>query len=188
MLDRVLRRSLLSPSPRWRGEGRGEGRFFEFGQEPLENPIQIFDDVVVPDADHAITEGAKRAVAMPVFRAFRVLAAVVLDNQAPLTTKAPSLTLPRERGRKGWGQRSIGSWRTNLKPPSRRARMRVHNVNSAGVSARRSDRARSAGFSSLRRDAVIPLPKRLPLTLPSPRKRGEGIDTLSALELPLTLR
>ena len=27
-----------------------------------------------------------------------------------------------------------------------------------------------------------------PLTLPSPRKRGEGIDTLSPLELLLTLR
>jgi hypothetical protein len=59
---------------------------FEFRQEPLENPVQIFDDIVVPDADHAITEGAKRAVAMPVFGAFRVLAAVELDNQSPLTT------------------------------------------------------------------------------------------------------
>jgi len=52
----------------------------------LENPVQIFDDIVVPDAEHAITESAQRAVAMPVFRAFRVLAPVELDNQAPLTT------------------------------------------------------------------------------------------------------
>ena len=50
----------------------------------MENPVQIFDDVVVPDADHAITEGAERAVTMPVFEAFRVLAAIELDNQAPL--------------------------------------------------------------------------------------------------------
>jgi len=61
-----------------------EGRFFEFRQKPLENPVQILDDVVVPDADHAITEGAERAVTMPVFEAFRVLAAIELDNQAPL--------------------------------------------------------------------------------------------------------
>ena len=50
----------------------------------MENPIQILDDIVVPDADHAITEGAERAVALPVFGAFRVLAAVELDDQAPL--------------------------------------------------------------------------------------------------------
>ena len=37
----------------------------------MENPVQIFDDVVVPDSDHAITEGAERAVAMPVFGAWR---------------------------------------------------------------------------------------------------------------------
>jgi len=41
-----------------RGEGRGEGLFFEFGQEHLKNPVRILDDIVVPDADHAITEGA----------------------------------------------------------------------------------------------------------------------------------
>ena len=50
----------------------------------MENPVQIFDDVVVPDADHAITEGAERAIALPVFGAFRVLAAIELDYQAPL--------------------------------------------------------------------------------------------------------
>jgi len=67
-----------------REEGWGEGRFIEFGQEPLQNPVEIFEDVVVPDADHAITEGAKRAIALPVFGAFRVLAAVELNYQAPL--------------------------------------------------------------------------------------------------------
>jgi hypothetical protein len=46
--------------------------------------VQIFDDIVVPDADHAVTEGAQPAVTMPVFEAFRVLAAVELDYQAPL--------------------------------------------------------------------------------------------------------
>ena len=80
ILDRVLGRSQLSPSPRLRGEGRGEGRFFEFGRKRLENPVQIFDDIVVPDADHPITEGAQRAVAIPVFAALRVLAPVELDN------------------------------------------------------------------------------------------------------------
>ena len=51
----------LSPSPRLRGEGRGEGLFFEFGQQRLENPVQILNDIVIPDAHHAITEGCCRA-------------------------------------------------------------------------------------------------------------------------------
>jgi hypothetical protein len=68
------------------GEGRGEGLFFEFGKERLKDPVQILNDFVVPDADHAITEGAEVAVALPVFRAFRMLAAVEFDNQAPLAT------------------------------------------------------------------------------------------------------
>src|SRR5271167_1428822 len=75
---------ISSPSPRLRGEGWGEGLSFEFGQEHLENSVQIIDDIAVPDADHAITQGAQLAVALPVFGAFGVLAAVELDNQAPL--------------------------------------------------------------------------------------------------------
>src|SRR5271157_2875869 len=47
-----------SPSPRLRGEGWGEGPFLEFGQQRLENSVQISNHIVVPDADHAITEGA----------------------------------------------------------------------------------------------------------------------------------
>ena len=76
----------LSPSPRLRGEGRGEGLLFEFGKERLENPVQILNDIVVPDADHAITAGAEIAVALPVFLTSGVLAAVEFDNQAPLAT------------------------------------------------------------------------------------------------------
>jgi hypothetical protein len=74
----------LFPSPRSRGEGRGEGVFCEFGQEHLENSIEVLDDIVVPNANHAIAEGAKCAIAAPVFRTFRVLAAVELNNQPPL--------------------------------------------------------------------------------------------------------
>src|SRR6266446_9497688 len=55
----------------------------------------------------------------------------------------------------------MGSWRTNLKPPSCRPRSRVHSTNSAGVSARRNDRARSARCCSLPRNAAILLPDRL---------------------------
>jgi hypothetical protein len=40
------------------GRGWGEGPFFEFGQERFENPIEVIDDFVVPEADHAITKGA----------------------------------------------------------------------------------------------------------------------------------
>jgi len=50
----------------------------------LQNPVQIFDDIVVPDGDHAITEGAERVIALPVFGAFRVLAAIEFGYQAPL--------------------------------------------------------------------------------------------------------
>jgi hypothetical protein len=69
-----------------RGEGRGEGLFFEFEQKHLENPVQILDDIVVPDADHAITEGAQVGVALLVFEVSRMLTAVELDNQMPLAT------------------------------------------------------------------------------------------------------
>src|SRR3984893_8734332 len=49
----------------------------------------------------------------------------------------------------------MGSWRTNLKPPSCRPRIRVHNANSAGVSARRNNRERSTCFWFLPRNAAI---------------------------------
>ena len=69
-----------------RGEGRGEGRLFELGQDHLENSGQIVHHIVVPDPDRAKTKGAEVVVASSVFfKAFRVLTAVDLDNQAPLT-------------------------------------------------------------------------------------------------------
>jgi hypothetical protein len=40
------------------GRGRGEGPIFEFGLERFENPIEVIDDIVVPEADHAIAKGA----------------------------------------------------------------------------------------------------------------------------------
>jgi hypothetical protein len=49
---------------RLRGEGRGEGLFFELGQEGFEDTVEILDDIIVPDADHPITEGAEVAVAL----------------------------------------------------------------------------------------------------------------------------
>jgi len=42
--------------PRVRGEGWGEGIFFELGQERFQNSLQISQDVVVLDTDHVITE------------------------------------------------------------------------------------------------------------------------------------
>ena len=92
-----------------------------------------------------IAEGMEWGVALPVFGALRVLAAVELDNQALLTTNAPPVPRPIA-GEGRVGGRSIGVWRANLKPPSRRPRMLVHNVNPAGVSACCSDRARSTQF------------------------------------------
>jgi hypothetical protein len=74
-----------------RGEGLGEGLFFEFGQKRLENSVQILDDIVVPEADHAITEGAQVAVALLVFEASRMLTAVELDNQMPFATNEVGL-------------------------------------------------------------------------------------------------
>ena len=67
-----------------RGEGRGEGPLFELRQQHLENSVQILDNIVVPDADHAITESAKCTITAPVFGAVRVLAAVEFDDQTPL--------------------------------------------------------------------------------------------------------
>jgi hypothetical protein len=63
----------------------------------------MFDDVNAPDRAHAITDGATRTIAMPVFGALRVSAAVELDNQAPLTTNALRLTLPGQQGWKSGG-------------------------------------------------------------------------------------
>jgi len=57
----------------------------------------MFDDVNVRAREHPITAGATRTIAMPVFGALRVSAAVELDNQAPLTTNALWLTLPGQR-------------------------------------------------------------------------------------------
>ena len=37
-----------------RGEGRGEGLFFEFGQKRLENPVQILNDIVIPEFDNQV--------------------------------------------------------------------------------------------------------------------------------------
>jgi hypothetical protein len=54
--------------------------------------------------------------------------------------------------------------------------MHLHNVNSAGVSARRSERARSLRCWSLPRKASIPYPEACPSPRPSPRKRGEGVN------------
>jgi hypothetical protein len=50
----------------------------------LENSLEIIDDIVVPDADHPIAEGAQLVVALPVFAAFRMLAAVEFDDRVPV--------------------------------------------------------------------------------------------------------
>jgi len=52
----------------WVGEGNlskelartfsWQGLFFEFGNERLKNPVEILNYIVVPNADHSITEGA----------------------------------------------------------------------------------------------------------------------------------
>jgi hypothetical protein len=52
----------------------------------LANPVQILNDIVVPDAHHAIPTGAEVAVALPVVRAIRMLAAIEFYDQAPLAT------------------------------------------------------------------------------------------------------
>jgi hypothetical protein len=77
----------ISPSPRVRGEGRGEGPLFEFGQQRLENSVEVLDNIVVPDPDHAITEGAKCAICGVCLGTLWVLAAAELDNQALLAAK-----------------------------------------------------------------------------------------------------
>src|SRR6516162_11426537 len=83
----------LSPSPRLRGEGWGEGLLFEFRQQRLENAIEILDHIIVPDTDHPITERAKYTIAVPIVAAFRVLASVELDNQAPFAANKVDVIL-----------------------------------------------------------------------------------------------
>jgi hypothetical protein len=69
-----------------RGEGWGEGLTFEFGQKLKKNSVKILNDIVVPNADDAVTEGAQLTVTLSVFRGLRMLAAVKLDNQPPFST------------------------------------------------------------------------------------------------------
>jgi hypothetical protein len=116
------------------GEGRGEGRFFEFGQEHLENPIDIVDDIVVPDSDHAITERAQLAVASPVFGASRMPAAVELDNQVPAATNKVDIE-PTDR--------FLADEFDAAELPAANV---CPNAISARVRARRNDRARSVRF------------------------------------------
>ena len=74
----------------------------------MENSVQVVDDTVVPNADHAIAVGAKCAIAVPVLGTFRVLAAVELDKQAPIGRKVSGVPArpsprpsPRKRGEGG---------------------------------------------------------------------------------------
>jgi hypothetical protein len=76
-----------------RGEGWGEGLLFEFRQQRLENAIEILNHIIVPDTDHPITEGAKCTIALPIVAAFRVLASVELDNQAPFAANKVDVIL-----------------------------------------------------------------------------------------------
>jgi len=50
----------------------------------LEYPVQVLNDIIVPDANHAVTQGRKLPATLSVFPALRVLAAVEFDNEAPL--------------------------------------------------------------------------------------------------------
>ena len=54
-LDRVLgRHNSLAPLA---GDGRGEGLSPQFGQHPFENSVNVLDNIIIPDADDAVTEG-----------------------------------------------------------------------------------------------------------------------------------
>jgi hypothetical protein len=104
---------------------------FEFRQQRLENAIEILEHIIVPDTDHPIIERAKCAIAVPVVAAFRVLAAVEFDNQAPLPAdKVHVIAIDRLLADK-------------FEAAELSSRMRVHSVNSGGVMERRNDRARS---------------------------------------------
>jgi hypothetical protein len=121
--------SIISLAP-LAGRGVGEGLFFEFAKKRGENPFQVLDDVIVPEPDHALTQGLALSVALPVLHSFRVLAAVEFDDQAPFTTNKVGI-VPIDR-------------LLSDKLEAAEFRRRVHSANSAGVSARRKERARSA--------------------------------------------
>jgi len=146
------------------GRGRGEGLTFEAGQEGLENPGKIVDDIVVPDVDHAVAKGAQPTVALLVCSTLRVLATVEFDDQAPLAANEVDIV-------------SIdGLLADELEPASCRPRMRVHNANSAAVSPRRNDRARSVRLWSLPCSAATLLVEGFaPHPNPLPARRGEGV-------------
>ena len=126
---RTLNRTDYLPRPAC-GERAGVRGCFSSSKKSIRStPLQILMNIVVPDADHAITERIKIAVALPVVRAIRMLAAVELDDQAPLATN-----------KVGRGSDQRAEFEATELPTANVD----HNVNSAGVSARRNDRARSA--------------------------------------------
>ena len=152
-----------------RGEGRGEGLLFEFAEEHLEYPVEIFDDLVVPDANHAITEGMEFSVASSVLWTFEVLAAVEFDDQAPLATNevdivpidgllADKLEAAQLPCANACPQRKF-CW---CECPAQRLR----TLSTSLVLASQRDKSSCVGC--------------VPLTQPSPRKRGEGGYFLSA--------
>jgi len=55
------------------------GYFSSSDRSIWRTPVQVLDDIVVPDADHSISEGAWLAVASPVCWVSRALAAVEFD-------------------------------------------------------------------------------------------------------------
>ncbi len=75
--------SSLLPLPAGERVGvRGRrGSSAQVGTEPLENAVQIVEDLVVPDADDRVSGGSKIGVTDPIPHAFRVLSAIDLDDQ-----------------------------------------------------------------------------------------------------------
>jgi hypothetical protein len=69
-VSRVLAPAIRpTDSPGIRGEGWGEGLCFKFIEKRGENPVQILNDVIVPEPDNAVTEGMELGVALPVLDA-----------------------------------------------------------------------------------------------------------------------
>jgi hypothetical protein len=153
------------PRPRLRGEGRGEGLFFEFGQERLQYPIQILNYVIVPDADHPITKGGQLAVALPVFVTIRVLAAVEFNNQALLATHEIDV-VPTDR--------LLADEFEASELPSANACPQREFCSSQGTPQRA--RTLSEPFILAPHRGNLSASEACPSPRPSPRKRGEGVS------------
>ena len=98
----------MTPSPRLRGEGRGEGLSPQLGQLHFENSVDVLDNVIVPDSNYAVAQCGQIRISSPIRDALamgadRLLADEFEPSNLPIANPAAQHCF---RWREGASQRS----------------------------------------------------------------------------------